>query len=435
MSFSCDICCEMRSTKKQKNCPYCDLQICVICHERYLLETINPPHCMKCKKHYSTEFFLSQFSHAFHEKYKEKQKIKLFQQEKLFFQDTMPIVVSLRERDAYKKKIIEKSNLLYALQQEILDMESHYRILNERCQISNYRKKQTQPKQPRIQIQCPQPNCRGICIHHRCPLCESIICSECHQLLLMDENHMCKEEDLQSVKKILQECRSCPQCSVVIYKTDGCDQMWCTHCHVAFSWRTGEIEKGRVHNPHYIDFINQLEEKDRINYQREQFRCQRDDQDPMPSLIEIRNIVKKTPFQDLIYECARMILHISNDERRRFIGSQPRHDFETYGYLRLSFIQNKISEETFKRQLVQKEKCCLKLYELRQIIDAFQLMSGELFQQLVRSKIVNSFFIDQLKTMVLFFHEQFHRNLQMFRSKMHNPFLPLKEYLILHTSS
>ena len=38
----------------------------------------------------------------------------------------------------------------------------------------------------------------------------------------------------------------------------NCDQMWCVCCNTAFSWKTGEIETGRIHNPHYYQHLRNM---------------------------------------------------------------------------------------------------------------------------------------------------------------------------------
>jgi len=79
-------------------CPYCSIDICTKCHQHYLIDSLNEPHCMKCKKEYSTEFFLSNFPKTFIKEYNESRKDLMLQKEKLFIEDTIPIILNERQR-------------------------------------------------------------------------------------------------------------------------------------------------------------------------------------------------------------------------------------------------------------------------------------------------------------------------------------------------
>jgi len=99
---------------------------------------------------------------------------------------------------------------------------------------------------------CPDVDCRGFLNSSwNCGLCEKTTCKECHLIKL--ENHECNVDDVATAKLLKSDTKPCPKCSTGIYKIDGCDQMWCTQCHTAFSWKTGELQTN-VHNPHYFEW-------------------------------------------------------------------------------------------------------------------------------------------------------------------------------------
>ncbi len=99
---------------------------------------------------------------------------------------------------------------------------------------------------------CGFAECRGfIDSEGKCALCERLTCRDCYVgLANCQEGHKCSESDLA----IAAETKPCPTCQVPIYRIDGCYQMWCTQCQTAFSWTTGQVEVGVIHNPHYLEW-------------------------------------------------------------------------------------------------------------------------------------------------------------------------------------
>jgi hypothetical protein len=129
----------------------------------------------------------------------------------------------------------------------------------------------------RISRGCPAEGCRGfLSSSFNCGVCEAKVCEHCHEIIGAKgdsigqvgagsveirptsgavRTHTCNPGAVETAKMLAKETRPCPTCKTLISKIDGCDQMWCTQCQTPFSWRTGQKEEGRVHNPHYYEWL------------------------------------------------------------------------------------------------------------------------------------------------------------------------------------
>jgi hypothetical protein len=123
-----------------------------------------------------------------------------------------------------------------------------------------------------LNIACPASGCQGTIKQTDCNLCGITICKDCHEIV-KTSGHSCDPKTIETIQAIFKEARPCPKCSALISKIEGCDQMFCTQCHTTYSWDTGQVITGAVHNPHYFDWLAE-EEKKRALPQRINTDCQ-----------------------------------------------------------------------------------------------------------------------------------------------------------------
>jgi len=128
-------------------------------------------------------------------------------------------------------------------------------------------KKSSEPARQFIKP-CPAADCNGfLSTQWRCKVCDIQVCSTCHEIKGMIPkgikpthafpDHVCDPGNVATAQMLKKDSKNCPSCGVTIHKTEGCNQMWCTNCNTAFSWRTGKRINGVIHNPHFFEWQRQ----------------------------------------------------------------------------------------------------------------------------------------------------------------------------------
>jgi hypothetical protein len=117
------------------------------------------------------------------------------------------------------------------------------------------------PERAKFIMKCPDSECRGfLSTAYKCGTCQQWACPDCLIIKGLDKDaeHTCDPGQKESVAMIIKESRPCPKCGERISKIDGCDQMFCVECHTAFSWHTGAVVNGVIHNPHYYEYLRSV---------------------------------------------------------------------------------------------------------------------------------------------------------------------------------
>jgi hypothetical protein len=151
----------------------------------------------------------------------------------------------------------------------------------------------------------------------------------------------------------------------------NCDQMWCTNCHTAFSWRTGSIEN-RIHNPHYYEWMRRTNNGE-IPREAGDNPCGNNRELNHYLYENIAMILRRkhanlTNLRTVLNTVDRLIrntLHLSLTER----PPRPEAYERRNQTLRIQYLSNEITEANFKLQLQRDDKRHHKSQEYSEIFD------------------------------------------------------------------
>jgi len=357
---TCSICVENlnKTSRSLVKCEYCDHNACKSCYQRYILD-LTQPKCMNngCERPWTRKFLAQTFSHSFINITLRKHREQvLFEKERALLPSTQPIVENIIKSEKIRAEMLE-------LQNRIMEMaiESN-RLLNRRFVVG---------ERAHFVRACPDAECRGfLSSQWKCGICEKWTCPTCHELkgMARDVEHTCHPDNVATAQLLANDTKPCPNCGTGIFKIDGCDQMWCTECRTAFSWRTGRIQ-AHVHNPHYYEWLR-----------RSGAELAREPGD-VPCAREITNMTARQIVtvmkvhdrytlsqlrEDGIFRLCRQIVHLRYATRERY-DVATEHDIDNQD-LRIEYLRNRISETAFKTLLQRNDKRIQKKREIHGII-------------------------------------------------------------------
>jgi hypothetical protein len=379
---TCKVCIESfnKISHKKIICCFCSFESCNKCIQKYILSEIQDPSCMNCHKIWTREFIDNNLSKQFiNNELKMHRENVLFEKEKNLLPDTQYNIRLLHQQEELDREMKETEQQIESLQRKMEELE------RKRAEINPY---QHIPRQiiNKHRIQCPVKECRGFVEqneHHQwiCGICETMVCNDCREIFTT--NHTCVKENVQTVALLETDTKRCPSCYVQIFKITGCDQMWCTSCHIAFDWKTGERVRGVIHNPHYQDYIEQhgVPVRRRDSYERFEFV----DTDLIVHILMEQQCPELTIYQ--IIEVYRYVVHYYEVDLHRL----PTRFDETVNLdLRMHYLNNQISEEEFKTKIQRRQKDIEKKIEYRDIGETYVEIMNDLFISFLDKKDVTN---------------------------------------------
>ena len=393
-SKECSVCLEKvtGSLRKEVPCQYCQYAACLTCVKRYMLESPQDAHCMNCKRAWNREFIDSYLSMSFRKNaLKTHREVILLDREKARLPLLQPRISAKVRADEMNVQILEGMKAIQDMEKTVAAARQDvYRVQNRQYRLREIaagrlapeaENQEAEKKEVRQFTQkCPVDDCRGfLSSQWKCGTCQTYVCNECLVPKGKDRDaaHTCNEDTKATAALIRKDTRPCPKCGMGISKVDGCDQMWCVSCQTPFSWTTGRLIFGVVHNPHYYQWMREQNggEAPRVAGDI-----------PCGGLVNFYTIERG--FTLKIYPLSRkreveaihrLVAELLDQHLRQFARFDEVPD---NGDLGIDYTLKLISEEEWKRKLWQRETKREKSLELRGPLDLLANVCSEVLRRM-----------------------------------------------------
>ena len=374
MTYECSVCFDNFFQKNIIVC-MCGSKVCKKCTKTYIFTSLQLAHCMKCRVEWGANFLAENFTKCWlngnnEGQYRHHRKMVATEREKARIPETLAELSRIKKQEKEEKKhhhlisqlenhVDELTYQLRETRQTLVDVRKTFRKQNVTLTL----------KTPRFLCPCPVKDCRGMIQSNnfKCGVCDSRVCRRCREPREKDDGHKCNNDVVKNLKLLRNDTKPCPKCATSIYKISGCDQMWCTQCHAPFSWHTGKIVNGVIHNPHAI------------RWQREHGGLQRDVRDvPCGGLIQFYSILGVYGIPKSFYYRFELMHRVVADTVHKLFNGPN----ENFGDLRLDYVLKIKTKKQWIQAIFIRERHNERKRVNRQILQTFQHLSIERFRHL-----------------------------------------------------